>query len=118
MAYEMRISDWSSDVCSSDLPSVIAAVLFAVAADAGRGAAARAGTGGSADDGARPCANPQQPGPECTGQPEPQQLRRSQGATHWRRQIGRASCRERACQSVKISLDAGYLKKKQTDKMH
>src|SRR3546814_16000925 len=26
-AYEMRISDWSSDVCSSDLPQRIAAIL-------------------------------------------------------------------------------------------
>src|SRR3546814_16873282 len=25
-AYEMRISDWSSDVCSSDLPTLVAAV--------------------------------------------------------------------------------------------
>src|SRR3546814_1217064 len=29
-AYEMRISDWSSDVCSSDLP-VLSLVQFAVA---------------------------------------------------------------------------------------
>src|SRR3546814_5250136 len=28
-AYEMRISDWSSDVCSSDLASVLAAVAWA-----------------------------------------------------------------------------------------
>src|SRR3546814_1630967 len=29
-AYEMRISDWSSDVCSSDLPGVIAGALSIV----------------------------------------------------------------------------------------
>src|SRR3546814_11641246 len=28
-AYEMRISDWSSDVCSSDLPCRVEAKLFA-----------------------------------------------------------------------------------------
>src|SRR3546814_3426249 len=27
-AYEMRISDWSSDVCSSDLPRVMSLVVF------------------------------------------------------------------------------------------
>src|SRR3546814_4987591 len=30
-AYEMRISDWSSDVCSSDLGALIAAGLIALA---------------------------------------------------------------------------------------
>src|SRR3546814_8228287 len=41
-AYEMRISDWSSDVCSSDLasPEETTATL---AADAGRAAIAAAG---------------------------------------------------------------------------
>src|SRR3546814_1426098 len=34
-AYEMRISDWSSDVCSSDLP----AVTLAIAKQPGRNAA-------------------------------------------------------------------------------
>src|SRR3546814_4454940 len=28
-AYEMRISDWSSDVCSSDLPAAVAVVAAA-----------------------------------------------------------------------------------------
>src|SRR3546814_7313118 len=27
-AYEMRISDWSSDVCSSDLPAALVEALF------------------------------------------------------------------------------------------
>src|SRR3546814_8343890 len=26
-AYDMRISDWSSDVCSSDLPNIVAALF-------------------------------------------------------------------------------------------
>src|SRR3546814_2312385 len=35
-AYEMRISDWSSDVCSSDLPAMVAQVDVAVVDIAGR----------------------------------------------------------------------------------
>src|SRR3546814_3806217 len=34
-AYEMRISDWSSDVCSSDLPSQLSGPDFGACADAG-----------------------------------------------------------------------------------
>src|SRR3546814_5499611 len=37
-AYEMRISDWSSDVCSSDLPSPIAGVELERARALDRGA--------------------------------------------------------------------------------
>src|SRR3546814_6201139 len=29
-AYEMRISDWSSDVCSSDLPRLVTAILVTI----------------------------------------------------------------------------------------
>src|SRR3546814_6898344 len=32
-AYEMRISDWSSDVCSSDLNNTLTAGEYAIAAD-------------------------------------------------------------------------------------
>src|SRR3546814_4224950 len=64
--YDMRISDWSSDVCSSDLDE---------GCDPERGCAA-------------------DPSAECP-----------QGLSHRRprirrRQIGRASCRERVCQYV------------------
>src|SRR3546814_6025529 len=34
-AYEVRISDWSSDVCSSDLPALLALALAGWAATAG-----------------------------------------------------------------------------------
>src|SRR3546814_4478753 len=34
-AYEMRISDWSSDVCSSDLPEALVAEVKARGADLG-----------------------------------------------------------------------------------
>src|SRR3546814_1294933 len=35
-AYEMRISDWSSDVCSSDLLTGLQAKYIAVSSDAGQ----------------------------------------------------------------------------------
>src|SRR3546814_8246670 len=72
-AYEMRISDWSSDVCSSDLRSPLDRLLAGA-----------------------------------------QQLRRRTVLAHQvvAREIGRASCRERVCQYVSISVVAVSLKKK------
>src|SRR3546814_7134886 len=88
-AYEMRISDWSSDVCSSDLINpVIVAESGAVAADARfiLSAGAAAGQDASSADADRDA-----PGARTsleTFRPlfEPK--------------IGRASCRERVCQYV------------------
>src|SRR3546814_14929371 len=98
-AYEMRISDWSSDVCSSDLEtrgfgfSVLQRII-------------KQQLGGSFDS-----------------------TWRSHGVTHSIRlpgavrtvdvsasatpvaEIGRASCRERVCQYVSISVVAVSLKK-------
>src|SRR3546814_13181131 len=95
-AYEMRISDWSSDVCSSDLPlrltdcSLItdgaAAIVLASAQRAKqfrRDVLIRAA---SQVNDFLPIAP--------------------------RDQIGRAACRERECQYVWISVVAGSLKKK------
>src|SRR3546814_5778482 len=89
-AYEMRISDWSSDVCSSDLMAAIKPIRTEADYEA---ALARAGTLMDAESG-----TPE--GEELdvlvdliehyeakhvpTGYPSPQ--------------IGRASCRERVCQ--------------------
>src|SRR3546814_10792011 len=69
-AYEMRISDWSSDVCSSDLA---------------RAAAALHGSGTVAPSLRRPAGMARYPG--------------ARRARHGR-QLGRASCRERVCQYV------------------
>src|SRR3546814_8046697 len=112
-AYEMRISDWSSDVCSSDLhaflPQRIDELHFleALLAEA---QACRFETGAFAF--ARLQAEPLQPvgstcfgddvvGVQALGVDQRRQrttlLRRALGAF---RQIGRASCRERVCQSV------------------
>src|SRR3546814_9747581 len=73
-AYELRISDWSSDVCSSDLFQAIA--------------------GYDADgDG--------EPGDllDADGLIDPAKID-AQGHRGGRDQIGRASCRERVCQYV------------------
>src|SRR3546814_5484270 len=84
-AYEMRISDWSSDVCSSDLGVALGDPAEAVA-DAGvecRSLALETGLGAGVT-----ALRPRQT------------------------KIGRASCRERVCQYVSISGVAVSLKKK------
>src|SRR3546814_959016 len=74
-AYEMRISDWSSDVCSSDLcPQRLPATGWPADAAAARSAPVRR-------DNTVPSAAHR---PACGRQT----------------QIGRASCRERVCQYV------------------
>src|SRR3546814_3427636 len=90
-AYEMRISDWSSDVCSSDLPA------------GGRLAGARGRMGFGAGAAARPLAL----GAARAGAAEEAEQARTlavlaPAGMGGRRppQIGRASCRERVCPSV------------------
>src|SRR3546814_8772916 len=84
-AYEMRISDWSSDVCSSDLDMRVAKGRQDQAAahidDAGGRSPQRADLGLAADRDDPAVLNRDRFGP---GLPE----------------IGRASCRERVCQYV------------------
>src|SRR3546814_1089081 len=92
-AYEMRISDWSSDVCSSDLP---------VHVPAGRRQRVRPGL--DARSGWHPGDLPRRLPPE-RGRAEHLQLRarRRRGTVpplRRLREIGRASCRERVCQYV------------------
>src|SRR3546814_20835349 len=96
-AYEMRMRDWSSDVCSSDL-------------DAGLEELAH-GEGGSNHlesffrlNLRRPLSSACMPGWPWT--------QKNTGATHRLiRQIGRASCRARVRQYVKIAAVAESLKK-------
>src|SRR3546814_18074545 len=96
-AYEMRISDWSSDVCSSDLHDVH----------------------GKADNQHRcPLLLPVGPGCDGSGHREQSGQRDADRQYPQHRggvgeQIGRASCRERVCQYVSISVVAVSLKKKQ-----
>src|SRR3546814_1380590 len=87
-AYEMRISDWSSDVCSSDLAVVAVAPLRCTGARRGHGRGASCACRGqlappAALDDAHPPARTAEwtdPGLQC--------------------EIGRASCRESVCQYV------------------
>src|SRR3546814_6402255 len=101
--YEMRISDWSSDVCSSDLliggrirsldrpPDDLASgdrdELAQVGVGDRRWACGRRGGGG---------------------------LRRRSGGLGG--EIGRASCRERVCQYVEIPVVDGLIKQKTYNK--
>src|SRR3546814_19036478 len=87
-AYEMRISDWSSDVCSSDL--LASARPLHHPRRRGRGCAA-----GGGDPPFRIWPRPDRDRPRI----------RSDGD-----EIGRASCRERVCQYVSISVVAVSLK--------
>src|SRR3546814_2422798 len=90
-AYEMRISDWSSDVCSSDLrtgvDAIDQAITFHPQQVATKGFEQAIQLRESRDIG-------------------PQDLqgdvRRGAWRNHiaWRQEIGRASCRERGCQYV------------------
>src|SRR3546814_8963709 len=78
-AYEMRISDWSSDVCSSDLMD------FEMIDDAGR----------ILDD--RSICGPQHRNDRA---PDTRQDHVAIDIGCGKHQIGRASCRERVCQYV------------------
>src|SRR3546814_1512630 len=85
-AYEMRISDWSSDVCSSDL----------------------AGRAGFFDDAGYPTGS---------GWDEVDFPNIGDQHAYALEEIGRASCRERVCQYVYISVVAVSLKKKKSNSM-
>src|SRR3546814_17992096 len=97
----MRISDWSSDVCSSDLHTALAHQHVKRGC---RGAARRSHIlaqrgciiGKLAEHFARAA--------HC----RPRKLRRTRRI----KQNGRASCRERACQYVEITVEAVSFKKK------
>src|SRR3546814_1233647 len=98
-AYEMRISDWSSDVCSSDL---YPGGCRSSSACHGKCRWQKSGTAPESNtDPARsrgsasnPTATPHRPPPRspATGC--------CAGSGYSSRQIGRASCRERVCQYV------------------
>src|SRR3546814_16466499 len=90
----MRISDWSSDVCSSDL-------AFAVERPVAIGTQVVAG------EVAGDLAQPRQEAGRVL-----QALEVLPGGEEGILEIGRASCRERVCQYVSISVVAVSLKKK------
>src|SRR3546814_21116408 len=113
-AYEMRISDWSSDVCSSDL---LLAVIDAHRVDA-LGVARR-----KLLDSVRillvvskPIINvPQEPSDDHAGKRADGRAKANKpddGLTHAADQIGRESRRARVCPGVLISVDAVTIKNK------
>src|SRR3546814_19614889 len=92
-AYEMRISDWSSDVCSSDLYALDAEAAQPPTHLAGRQRGERAG---------------QHPAwVVAAGEPAVRDA-----------EIGRASCRESVWQYVWISVVAGSLTNKTNEMSH
>src|SRR3546814_12149415 len=99
----MRISDWSSDVCSSDLPGPREDRRVGIDAhhlEMGMAPLRRDGEGpGAASDVEQTNRRTESGGIE-------------QRALDDSLAIGRASCRERECQYVEISVVAGPLKKK------
>src|SRR3546814_20436873 len=100
-AYEMRISDWSSDVCSSDLrlhQRVVVDGLVGAQEDALLLVVARGPVECRAEGVLRDRRIAERPG--VVGLDRQEYL-----------QIGRASCRERVCQYVVISVVAVPLEK-------
>src|SRR3546814_17636029 len=99
----MRIIDWSSDVCSSDLQPGLGGGIIGLT-----GIAGDADDGGDADDSA--AAPPHHAPQRGTRQTEPGgQIEVDDRLPV---QIGRASCRERVCQYVESSVVDGQIKKK------
>src|SRR3546814_20362197 len=102
-SYEMLISDWSSDVCSSDLPQrdglrTVAARIAARGGDAGAVLGRR-----------------QRPG-RAPGQPVAAAVpgAGTGGRRPAQQEIGRASCRERVWPYVSIPVGVASSKKKPT----
>src|SRR3546814_11356255 len=117
-AYEMRISDWSSDVCSSDLSRQC---------DRGHGRTEpdrrRSAGRGIAVPAARQLAGGHHRGARHSllvlddGDGDERVSRPRQSDEPWfAGQIGRASCRESVCQYVSISVVAVSLKKKHSQR--
>src|SRR3546814_4421543 len=88
-AYEMRISDWSSDVCSSDLRAMRRALRHGV--EVGPQIAAFA---------AQYVVDLRDVGVELLAVAGPAHGEPGVAAAHRGLEIGRASCRERVCQAV------------------
>src|SRR3546814_14556752 len=97
-AYEMRISDWSSDVCSSDLTRSIMSRRLSQQPDR------RKERGGERPELLAQLL-PDTAGGKYSGVADEE-------VALDEKQIGRASCRERVCQYVSFSVVAVSLKKK------
>src|SRR3546814_2477674 len=95
--YEMRFSDWSSDVCSSDLPFPITGETTPLLLPIGR--QTRALTRAAVHSIVKQVFKDAADRIRARGIDFESKARRvEQASAHW--QIGRASCRERVCQYV------------------
>src|SRR3546814_7614161 len=90
-AYEMRISDWSSDVCSSDL--LHRRITEDAMSHSLRDKLLDLGFKASAKPEPKPARNPDK-------RPDKRPGKRTAHTPAHAKENGRASCRERACQSV------------------
>src|SRR3546814_14100508 len=104
-AYEMRISDWSSDVCSSDLRAAWLANRDARARPDRELQSRREGNRRRRRAVERPPLDPPAPGDQARLAVGGEAVARDQ-------EIGRASCRERVCQYVSIAVVSVLFKKK------
>src|SRR3546814_10700380 len=97
-ACEMRISDWSSDVCSADLRP--ASIVIAKGWTSSSDASSRTNIAGGASATPRPAAAAEAISAELSKIG----LRSIGAATPAAATVGRASCRERACQHGDIAV--------------
>src|SRR3546814_2169529 len=97
-AYEMRISDWSSDVCSSDLLDLD--VVDRVLDDLELPDLRNLGVEHIAEEGPGPAAVRVDQHVAGTAQDAGQHRQPAAARAGGADQIGRASCRERVCQDV------------------
>src|SRR3546814_13309755 len=119
-AYEMRISDWSSDVCSSDLLTMLLTLVFLIPVSI-PGVSTVFGAAILLVGISRLIGRPLWLPARLRDKALPADRLRPglTGGMTWvrwleriSRQIGRASCRERGCPYVWISVGAGTLKKR------
>src|SRR3546814_15837650 len=103
----MRISDWSSDVCSSDLFGAQLALVSGLTQDARARKAAPVAKAREGDFNELQAVQIRDQPPRILARLEPHRGRVGlfeKGVERDRRQLGRASCRERVCQYVSDSV--------------
>src|SRR3546814_11023533 len=112
----MRISDWSSDVCSSDLQSLMMPLFWKGRLVCWLSATVHEGENGSCEPGGMPAAAESKYDDGLKMPPfrvvENLQIRRDIQTFLQNSEIGRARCRERVCEYVCISVVTAELKKK------
>src|SRR3546814_19010167 len=125
-AYEMRISDSSSDVCSSDLCATLPVPVPSGEIERFAGPAADAVLTQQEQNMSADRDSPVRSPHSGLSTDEAQRRLRQFGANalpdaratpNWRREIGRASCRERVCTYVSVLVVGVELKKKKKTKL-